>query len=646
MPRIPHRMLFVLLVGCNAPEPTAPDPNPPPADDASQHSSAMEEATRLIDRARADSEPAHFDEAELLVAQALEAEPCNPAAWTVKGKLALERWHYGSQRGQASDYPGKDALEHFERALSCEPDHQPAIRGRLWYYELMGDHDRILEYHRQAVERSPDDERALMDLGTSLLQAGLFEDAVAPLAAVVEQRRARGDRLGLLGALEQLGRANLHLGRHERAEDLLAESITIMEELKASGERTEFMACPYVALGQLYRIEGNDHQGAEMFTHAADAEPHRPASQFRAAEALYWLGETQQAELYIDRALALDQQQEFITLRDQIDQALASGATGESGPVHVSAAVDAAARAFDRYDFAAAEAYVEQIPASSASPKALLLQALAALMQARYDETDALLKRAESAGLEPCDLQLGRAHLAIARKDYGSATQALQVCIDQGLDQHGAPAKEVVPSGWGWLRYKLFQLGLAWVATNEARHPQAIEHFDAVLTHQPRDRFALIGKGNALNAQGDLEGAEAHLRKVLEVDPDNMYAIAELGLVSLNRGDLDAAKASFERAAGLEPESYTCPHEGLGMVYMRQGQTDLAREHFEKAISINPEIEYKKYNGLATIYMDAERYDEARALLQKSIENYPHDPEAAELMLRLERLRAGQAPEE
>ena len=74
----------------------------------------------------------------------------------------------------------------------------------------------------------------------------------------------------------------------------------------------------------------------------------------------------------------------------------------------------------------------------------------------------------------------------------------------------------------------------------------------------------------------------------------------------------------------------------MGLVYLQQGRVAEAREHLEHAVAINPNIEYRKYNGLARIALAEGDVEEARRLLLRSIENYPADPEAAELLKQID----------
>lgn len=57
-----------------------------------------------------------------------------------------------------------------------------------------------------------------------------------------------------------------------------------------------------------------------------------------------------------------------------------------------------------------------------------------------------------------------------------------------------------------------------------------------------------------LAAAGDLDGAEALVRKVLETQPENAKAIYDLGVVFTARGQLEQARDAFKAAAERDPK--------------------------------------------------------------------------------------------
>ena len=223
----------------------------------------------------------------------------------------------------------------------------------------------------------------------------------------------------------------------------------------------------------------------------------------------------------------------------------------------------------------------------------------------------------------------GRAHLAIAQRDYPGAERALA---------EAAPVPDV-PSGQAAFVAELEQLARGWVHANANEHVEAIERFEALLKGQPDSLLGLLGLGNSQLGDGRIDAAQATFARVLELSPGNPYALAELSVIQLARGETEAAEAGFRRVAEASGEAYTCPYEGLGLVYLKQGRIAEAQAAFETAISINPDIEYKKFNGLARIHLDAGRLDEAEKLLRKSLENFPLGNPATGMLEELAGLR-------
>jgi tetratricopeptide (TPR) repeat protein len=291
--------------------------------------------------------------------------------------------------------------------------------------------------------------------------------------------------------------------------------------------------------------------------------------------------------------------------------------------------VEAAAQAVRAGDYLQARLEVAEGMALRPSDRLRVLRALALVAQGSFDEAGTDLQTLLEASPGDAGVAVAQAHLALARREHARAETLLQPVLD-------GPAPGQHADGYVRMVHEMAWLGQGWAAANQARHADAVDAFERVLASSPDHVLALLGHGNALSGLRRLDEAEAGFRRVLELEPGNPYAMAELGLVQYNRGEDERAQASFEAALAVQPERYTCPHEGLGLVWLRQGQTEKARAAFEQAIRINPDIEYKKYNGLARILLDEGRVDEARALLVKSVENYPHDDEARALLADLD----------
>ncbi|MEU7726542.1 tetratricopeptide repeat protein [Streptomyces sp. NPDC040724] len=129
------------------------------------------------------------------------------------------------------DVPALEAVE------KCLPRHQdidlaPGVAAL----------SRLLTEHRLRLSDSPAERAELHEaLGTRLLQAGLWPEAVASFRSAVSIRKSLPDggpasnKLSLAGALSELGMAMYRTGRQQRAVELMTEGIQLFRELQRSG---------------------------------------------------------------------------------------------------------------------------------------------------------------------------------------------------------------------------------------------------------------------------------------------------------------------------------------------------------------------------------------------------------------------------
>lgn len=617
---------------------------PPPLGNEGRLSPTLRQARDLTTMAEHASDPERFDKALALVQQALKENPSDATAMVVMGDLHMQQMHAQINASQIASTP-PEARAWYEKALQADSNNVEALRGLSTYHEFTREPELSLQYDQRLLKIRPGRVESMLHMGRNLKDLGRFDAA----AEVLEQARQRWHVLEgeapdaeayrefslseLLGIHEQLGVLLTKQGRVEEAERILVEAVELAEERRAQqGSTGAIVACPYVALGELYRAEGRDAEGAEMYTKAADLEPHKSFLQLDAARKLETAGDSQRAMLYVDRALALSRDPAAVQFKAELER------RGVKGGLPPDALFDAALRAFDRYDIQEAGGLVQRAQAARSLPEQDILQAFVLVMQRDYDGARATATGSGQRDARDPGVAAVLTHLAIADKDYPTAEQALSGCLwyaERVLASSTSAANSTHLQGYERLVVRMSFLGAGWIAANQSEHAAAIQHFDRVLSFKPSDVFALLGRANSENALGRLDEAERLLQRVLEIDSDNQYALAELALVRFNQGDDAGAEATFQKALAVESETYTCPYEGLGLVYLRQGDKQKAAQAFEQAIRINPDIEFKKFNGLARIYIEQGRLDEAEQLLLKSIENYPYDDEASGLLAQL-----------
>ena len=436
-----------------------------------------------------------------------------------------------------------------------------------------------------------------LDIARRLHREGRPQEAVAVLEGVVRKAGSK-ETWDRMKAREFLGRIHLEAGKFKEAERVLKLAAADFERLRR--DRAYKVACPYQALGALYAHTGKQTSAASYFVKAATLEPHSEKMQYDAALESMVAGDFLTAKKFMERAIALSRRPRQPT-----------GGAARDHP--------------NRY---------------------LVLKGFILLPLRKYDEARRMFSRVLAAAPDDAGARAGLGHLAVVRKQYAAATAHLRVALKGGKEllavvapgPRGRPAVDSLRDPtqiYGWLCHRMASLGLGWVAANKGRHEQALGYFEGTLAHRPSDLLALLGKGNSLNALGQLDRAATLFEKLASAYPDNPYVLAEQALVQLNKNNHQKAEAGFKKAARLGHKKYTCPYEGLGLVYLRRGKLALAKANFKRAIANNPDIEFKKYNGLARILIKEGRLEEARRLLKKSMANYPYDSEAKKLLASL-----------
>jgi tetratricopeptide (TPR) repeat protein len=161
----------------------------------------------------------------------------------------------------------------------------------------------------------------------------------------------------------------------------------------------------------------------------------------------------------------------------------------------------------------------------------------------------------------------------------GALSVAAMDAADVGLARHYADQAQ--GGADAWTTRGLIQL-------HDDDPAQAVGLFDQALAAHPQAPRAWLGKGLALLALGDADGAAPCLEKGAAIFEDHLGSWIAAGWTHFIRKDMAAARRSFETALSHD-NNFAETHGGLAVLDISDGDINSARRRTEIALRLDKE---------------------------------------------------------
>ena len=264
------------------------------------------------------------------------------------------------------------------------------------------------------------------------------------------------------------------------------------------------------------------------------------------------------------------------------------------------------------------------------------------------DEIESMIAGGRHAAAEQALLSLGDAG---PRADYllGFARLELYRFAEAETALRRAVAGE--PENHAWL------LALAKSLLEQGRNLAAMEVLERAIALEPDPDYFFARAMCALNL-GDLDSAEADLRRSIRARPGHTEALYKLGRILVDRGDYGASLEHLRACLDLRPNHLEARFL-LGLAANHTGDPETAREAFEAVIAAVPGHVGARYNlGRALLQLGREeegmaRLDEFREMsrlrdqidfFRQAVKKNPRNAEGRAALARL-LLQAGRTEE-
>lgn len=454
--------------------------------------------------------------------------------------------------------------------------------------------ERTVAELQARLARNPDDLETLVALAGALRQVGRTDDAIACF------QRALATHPNVAEIWFNLGNAQSAKSDTAAAADSYARALALKPD----------MGPAHFNLANLLRDKGDLAAAESAYRRALALMPEHAVLHMNLGNLLRRLDRLDEAIACHRRALALEPQRHEARF-NLANALLAKGERDEAArcyrevlaarPDFVDATANLAALLLsDRVGTEADELIAELLARDPRSRTALMLLARRRIVEERWAEAEAALRRAlEADAADDADVHQLRGLCLFRLGDAAGAVEAYRRSLAI------APDLAAALNGLGVALQALGDLGAA------------SEALRAAARRWPEDSDILANLGTVLVARGEVDDGIALLRKSTGLDPTDATAFSNLGHALFLIGHLSEAVAACEAAVRLKPD-YADAYSNLGTALGNQGRLAEATAAFERALALDPDHGQSHSNRLFLGNYDADMSPAALAELHRN----------------------------
>ena len=530
--------------------------------------------------------------------RAAQAVPDDPHLWFLVGYAA----RLGGKLQQSVDA--------YNRGLRLSPSASDGLSGLAQDYGLMGRNEDAIRLLIQVVAIDPKRGSDLLLLGDLYMRTGDYSSAInwleraeriAPgarselLLAICYQRMKRMDLAShYLESAEKRAPANADVQRsmagYYRETGKYSEAITALKSIRNPAPDVT------AELAYTYQLDGKLDDSAKFYGQAAKAQPKNLDMQFAAAQAQIAVGSVAEANLFVERAAAVDAAHYRL---HEIRGEIAQLQERDEDAVH---------------EF---EASLARLPANPAEGPLYAIQLhmdLAALHQKLGDEGGA------NHEVQTAQAEINAVDGNGPRKEEFLRLRAL-IKLNTG-DLDGALADIKGALAIDNLNHNDLQLN-GDILMKLGQADQAIEIYKQVLAKDPDNRLALTSLGYASRAIGNFQDAEKYFRRLEQVNPSSYVAYLALGDLYTGGREFTSAQTAYSKGYDLAPHNALIVAGGMNAAIEAHNMT-VAGTWFARVTSemrtnaqvLREEERYLSFEG---------KYQESEEVAQEAIKLLPRD---------------------